>query len=671
MTRLKYVIVAIILMLLCPLVAQATETNRLAGATRYETAIQISRAGWDTANTAIIAPAGNENLADALLMSPLAHALQAPILLTEGSSLNGATAGELTRLGVRTVYIPSNESVISKNVVVGLTNMGIEVVRLGGAGGTETSLNIARELQKRGQVTTVVLTSSTIDALTISSFAAAHEWPILWIEQELSQEMKNYLTAGGINTTYVIGGLGAVSATVESEAPGALRLGGTDRYDTNLRVLNHFARTETINNEKGLFVANGSNEHIVDALVAAVYMNGAPLYLTNGKALTAYQSLASSEFTTAYPVVTGLGGESVVPYSVLDTIVDSDDTQLRLNVEGFTIAIKDNTVRVENLPKEEDFDHIYLTISNQNSSENVFEEIISRDSDDSISANISGLPRGTYYIELYNVYYGSSSNNSDDDFYEDDDDYYEEDDYYENDEYYEDDYYYNRSYSYSYSSFLWGDTASFSWDGVSGHFTRSIQYERSLGILDKPYELASYLQPSNGMQSDAPEIKALAQSIASGTGSNYEKVVAVHDWVAANIYYDYDAYLGKTEKASTDALTTLANKRSVCDGYSTLTAALLRSLGIPTRHVSGLAVNSIVSNQTRTAWNDSTDTITSNHAWNEAYIDGRWVIIDTTWDSGNKWEDGRASDSSGLRGSRYLDPSLFFFARDHVAVRYN
>ena len=63
---------------------------------------------------------------------------------------------------------------------------------------------------------------------------------------------------------------------------------------------------------------------------------------------------------------------------------------------------------------------------------------------------------------------------------------------------------------------------------------------------------------------------------------------------------------------------------------------MLRSIGIPCNIVSGYALG-IDGVDT---WAELTDTKTQNHAWNEVYIDGRWVIVDTTWDCGNKIVNG-------------------------------
>ena len=51
------------------------------------------------------------------------------------------------------------------------------------------------------------------------------------------------------------------------------------------------------------------------------------------------------------------------------------------------------------------------------------------------------------------------------------------------------------------------------------------------------------------------------------------------------------------------------------------------------------------------------------HAWNEVYVNNRWVIEDTTWDSGYVNLD---TLKFGFHlCSVYFDPSAEVFARDH------
>ncbi|WP_432664903.1 transglutaminase-like domain-containing protein [Wukongibacter baidiensis] len=160
-----------------------------------------------------------------------------------------------------------------------------------------------------------------------------------------------------------------------------------------------------------------------------------------------------------------------------------------------------------------------------------------------------------------------------------------------------------------------------------------------------------YLKASQNVQSDSEEIIALANEIIGDENDDYEKLRKIHDWVASNIDYDRDGY-HSGDYLPTDALSVLKNKKAVCSGYSRLTAALLRAIGIETRIIHGAALGVGTSGD----W-DSTDKTNINHAWNEAFINGRWVIIDTTWDSSiNRIKD------------KYFDPTLEKFSSDHLIL---
>lgn len=98
------------------------------------------------------------------------------------------------------------------------------------------------------------------------------------------------------------------------------------------------------------------------------------------------------------------------------------------------------------------------------------------------------------------------------------------------------------------------------------------------------------------------------------------------DSIAATIYqevvnmmnYDY-SLVGKLESGYlADIDKTLQTKKGICYDTSTLLAGMLRYSDVPTRVVIGYAKSV------------GTDYM---HAWNEAYIDGEWVIIDATEDS--------------------------------------
>jgi peroxiredoxin len=174
-----------------------------------------------------------------------------------------------------------------------------------------------------------------------------------------------------------------------------------------------------------------------------------------------------------------------------------------------------------------------------------------------------------------------------------------------------------------------------------------------------------YLKPTNRIQSDHEEIIDLANHITEGIVDDYEKVRAIHDWVSNNIYYDYGYYYKLSASTSIGALETLKNKYSVCQGYAELTAALLRASHIPCKLVSGYT--SGLGYTSQTTW--SNDIITSNepnHVWNEAYVDGRWIILDATWDSGNRYQNETFFPDKS--GSTYFDPDLELFSMSHRII---
>ena len=157
---------------------------------------------------------------------------------------------------------------------------------------------------------------------------------------------------------------------------------------------------------------------------------------------------------------------------------------------------------------------------------------------------------------------------------------------------------------------------------------------------------------------DKKTIKELALKISKGKANDYDKILAIHDWVANNIYYDWDAFTtGKFDP--TDAIGTLNAKKSVCQGYAELTTALIRSLNIPCKTVIGYALGSGVEDKN---WNEIKVGET-NHAWNEAYVNNRWIIIDTTWDSSNRYIKGEYL--KGSINNRYYDPTIEMFSIDH------
>ena len=146
--------------------------------------------------------------------------------------------------------------------------------------------------------------------------------------------------------------------------------------------------------------------------------------------------------------------------------------------------------------------------------------------------------------------------------------------------------------------------------------------------------------------------------MTKGKTSAYDKLIAVHDWVASNIYYDYDA-LRSGGGWPVDAAETLRMRRTVCEGYANLATAMLRANGIPAKTIIGYALY-----DNEDSWNLSNmygDR--ANHAWTQAFVNGRWILMDVTWDSDNSYENGAYHTSKALH--TYFDSTLEFFSYTH------
>lgn len=108
-------------------------------------------------------------------------------------------------------------------------------------------------------------------------------------------------------------------------------------------------------------------------------------------------------------------------------------------------------------------------------------------------------------------------------------------------------------------------------------------------------------------QDQFEEIGAKAVEVVAGIDSEYDKAVAIQQWVTNHISYDYD-----NSVEDQNAYTAFIKGEGICQAYSNLTKAMLSYLEIPCILVNG-------------------DSSFGGHAWNMAYVDGNWIFIDSTW----------------------------------------
>lgn len=166
------------------------------------------------------------------------------------------------------------------------------------------------------------------------------------------------------------------------------------------------------------------------------------------------------------------------------------------------------------------------------------------------------------------------------------------------------------------------------------------------------------------IESGDPQIQKLAKEITQFKVTPMQKITAVHDWVADNIYYDFDAIEdGSHVKHSYSALEVLKTKRCVCRGYVNLGVALIRALGIPALVQECYSLNI----DTDGGWDRPENQVArSNHVIILAYVEDRWTIMDITWDSFNKYRNGKfEKEKIGHISRRYFNATLEMISNTH------
>lgn len=96
-------------------------------------------------------------------------------------------------------------------------------------------------------------------------------------------------------------------------------------------------------------------------------------------------------------------------------------------------------------------------------------------------------------------------------------------------------------------------------------------------------------------------------------GSDYDKILYVHDYIINNTVYNYETADSGEYDSKHTAYGCLVDGSAVCDGYARAFQYIMNRIGIE----SGICTGSV-------------------HAWNYVKLDGEYYWIDTTWDDTGK-----------------------------------
>ncbi|EGT4585075.1 cell wall-binding repeat-containing protein [Clostridioides difficile] len=248
-----------------PISNALSSIDRIKGENIYETAGLI--ADKQTYETAIIVNL-DTSIADGLSASGLSGISNAPILLSQKNSLPSATSKRLNN--VKNVYIIGGTNSVSKSVEDGLKSKGITVKRIDGDDRIKTSYNVAKEINSKQKVNTVMLTNAykgEPDAISIASVAARDKAAII-----LTDGKSVPFSTSGVKT-YAIGGTASMNDVLVKNT-NATRLGGSDRFDTNKKIINQF-----YNGVKKFYIADSSN--LTYALIGTSMAKNKPIVIVN------------------------------------------------------------------------------------------------------------------------------------------------------------------------------------------------------------------------------------------------------------------------------------------------------------------------------------------------------------------------------------------------------
>lgn len=165
------------------------------------------------------------------------------------------------------------------------------------------------------------------------------------------------------------------------------------------------------------------------------------------------------------------------------------------------------------------------------------------------------------------------------------------------------------------------DSMSFSYDGkgvftiapiISEHMAMQFYYENP-GRYEKNFQFydEEFRQPHDGYISMSlwrDKLDGIVNSLIKPHMSDYERVKALHDYVALNTLYDDNADLFSCSHLAEGAL---YHGLAVCDGYAAALKMLLNAAGFESLVVYG-------------------DTPSDIHAWNQVKIGGKWFNVDVT-----------------------------------------
>jgi len=315
---------------------EADATDRLYGASRYDTAARVSADSFAAADVVFVGT--GEKYPDALTGGAAASLLGVPMLITAPTSLPASTRAEIQRLGPDQIVLLGGTAAVAATVEAQLAALAPNgVVRIGGADRYETAALVSRRFYTPGVETVYVATGMNFpDALAGVPGADRVGAPILLTRTDsVPAPTMAEIDRLAPSEIVILGGPVAVSERVAAElsghAPVVRRLAGSDRYATAAAI----SREAFPAGAEIAYLVIGTNFPDAVASGPAAALSGGPLLLTHGEVMSGYTLAELRRLRPSRIVV--VGSESLITAETLDAL------------EG--IGIGGLTMRVSELPR--------------------------------------------------------------------------------------------------------------------------------------------------------------------------------------------------------------------------------------------------------------------------------------------------------------------------------
>ena len=164
--------------------------------------------------------------------------------------------------------------------------------------------------------------------------------------------------------------------------------------------------------------------------------------------------------------------------------------------------------------------------------------------------------------------------------------------------------------------------AEFDFSGQRAGATQTVEIDYRVAVNELAYDLSVcqgdlpdvFNQPELHIESENPQIVALASRLSQRQGTVCQKVRAFYEYIGNTLVYTYNG-------ANWGAQAALGPMGADCTEYSDLLVALSRAQGIPARYFVGLLY-----------LDKETDALASTeHSWPDVYVPSvGWVALDPT-----------------------------------------